>query len=176
MLLRKSYEKNPFTAFIEKKSTSKWTFVVQTYVVQGSAVLQPPLHCLPCPPRRTPPTPTSMLKGDYRGFQGLFAPFWLNNCLYGLVQAGAVEKFVRNSRLQSCYLTTRVKDRTHVPRARPTPCLLLPIRLRSPPGLPNTWHKVGFSLNMCGVRKTGDTQTSHVLAMRTASSISPCEF
>lgn len=149
---------------------------VRTYVVQGSAVLQPPLHCLPCPPRRTPPTPTSMLKGDYRGFQGLFAPFWLNNCLYGLVQAGAVEKFVRNSRLQSCYLTTRVKDRTHVPRARPTPCLLLPIRLRSPPGLPNTWHKVGFSLNMCGVRKTGDTQTSHVLAIRTASSISPCEF
>lgn len=92
MLLRKSYEKNPFTAFIEKKSTSKWTFVVQTYVVQGSAVLRPPLHCLPCPPRRTPPTPTSMLKGDYRGFHGLFAPFWLNKCLYGLVQAGAVRE------------------------------------------------------------------------------------
>lgn len=42
--------------------------------------------------RRTPPTPTSMLKGDYRGFHGLFAPFWLNNCLYGLVQAGAVRE------------------------------------------------------------------------------------
>lgn len=57
MLLRKSYEKNPFTAFIEKKSTSKWTFVVQTYVVQGSAVLRPPLHCLPCPPTSPPDEP-----------------------------------------------------------------------------------------------------------------------
>lgn len=50
MLLRKSYEKNPFTAFIEKKSTSKWTFVFQPMLFKAQ------LCCgLPCTAFLAPP-------------------------------------------------------------------------------------------------------------------------
>lgn len=94
-----------------------------------------------------------MLKGDTRGFHSIIVPSQLNSCLSGVGQAGASREVCGNPSLQSCHLTTWVKeDQVHVLHTRVLPVSLpgcLSTRLWTPPGLP----RAGLPLNVCGVEE-----------------------